>query len=170
MGALPFAIDHSPFAHFERGRPTQGRKHQVNQVAILYPVFVQVLLTVVIYFLLLAARARAISAGGKRGGGDIAMGRYPWPEDAEKRAHSQRNQFELPVLFYAVSAFALIVGAVDLTLMALAWAFVASRIVHAAIHIGPNKVRWRGPVFILGFLIVTAMWVKLVLHVALRAT
>ena len=128
------------------------------------------LLTVVVYLMLLTARARAISAGGKRGGGDIAMGRFPWPEDAEKRANNQRNQFELPVLFYAVSAFALIVGAVDLTLMALAWGLRGSRIVHAAIHIGPNKVRWRGPMFILGFLIVTAMWVKLFLHVAKGST
>ncbi len=143
----------------------------MNQVAILYPVFAQVLLTVVVYFLLLAARARAIrAAGGRRGSGDMAMGRYPWPDDAEKRAHNQRSQFELPVLFYAVAAFALIVGAVDVTMLALAWAFVASRIVHAAIHIGPNKVRWRGPAFVLGFLIVTAMWATLFLHVAMRST
>jgi hypothetical protein len=143
----------------------------VSQAAILYPVFAQVLLTVVVYGLLLTARARAIKvAGRERGIGDIAMGRYPWPEDAEKRAHNQRNQFELPVLFYAVTAFALILGAADATLVALAWAFVASRVVHASIHIGPNKVRWRGPAFILGFLIVTAMWTKLFLHAAMRAT
>jgi hypothetical protein len=143
----------------------------VNQLAILYPVFVQVLLTVIVYFLLLAARARAIrAAGAQRGSGDIAMGRYAWPEDAEKRAHNQRNQFELPVLFYAACGFALIVGAVDATMLALAWAFAASRIVHAAIHIGPNKVRWRGPVFMLGFLIVTAMWLKLFLHVIMSST
>jgi hypothetical protein len=143
----------------------------VNQVAILYPVFVQVLLTVVVYFLLLSARGRALRAAGRqRGSGDIAMGRYPWPEDAEKRAHNQRNQFELPVLFYAVTGFALVLGAADVTMVALAWAFVASRVVHAAIHIGPNKVRWRGPVFILGFLIVTAMWVKLFIWVAMRST
>jgi hypothetical protein len=143
----------------------------VNQVAILYPVFVQVLLTVIVYFLLLTARARAIGAAGrKRGTGDIAMGRYAWPEDAEKRAHNQRNQFELPVLFYAATAFALILGAVDLPMVVLAWAFVASRTAHAAIHIGPNRVRWRGPAFILGFLIVTAMWVSLFLHVAMRPT
>jgi hypothetical protein len=143
----------------------------VNQVAILYPVFAQVLLTVVVYLLLLTARARAIRmAGRQRGSGDIAMGRYAWPEDAEKRAHNQRNQFELPVLFYAVTAFALILNAEDLIMLALAWAFVASRFVHAAIHIGANKVRWRGPAFILGFLIVTAMWAKLFLHVAMRST
>jgi hypothetical protein len=143
----------------------------VNQVAILYPVFVQVLLTVVVYCLLLAARARAVGAAGrKRGSGDIAMGRYPWPDSAEKLAHNQRNQFELPVLFYAATAFALILGAANLTMVALAWAFVATRVVHAAIHIGPNKVRWRWPAFSLGFLIVTAMWAMLFLHVAMRAT
>jgi len=143
----------------------------VNQVAIVYPVFVQVLLTVVVYVLLLAARARAIAAaGGEPGRGDIAMGRFAWPDDAQKRANNQRNQFELPVLFYAGTAFALILGAVDLTMLALAWAFVASRAFHAAIHIGPNRIRWRGPAFVLGFLFVTAMWLKLFLHVAMRAT
>jgi hypothetical protein len=154
-----------------RGAGSRGRMRQVNQAAILYPVFAQVLLTLVVYCLLLTARARAIStAGRQRGTGDIAMGRYPWPEDAEKRAHNQRNQFELPVLFYAATSFAMIVGAADTAMVALAWAFVASRIGHAAIHIGPNRVRWRGPVFILGFLIVTAMWVKLFLHVLMRST
>jgi hypothetical protein len=153
------------------GRLAHGRERQVNRVAILYPVFVQVLLTVVVYFLLLSARARALRAAGRRrGSGDLAMGRYAWPEDAEKRAHNQRNQFELPVLFYAVTGFALVLGAAGVTMVALAWAFVASRIVHAAIHIGPNKVRWRGPVFILGFLIVTAMWVDLFIYVAMGST
>jgi hypothetical protein len=143
----------------------------MNQIAILYPVFVQVLLTLVVYSLLSVARTRAVrTAGRTRGSPDLALGRFPWPEDAEKRAHNQRNQFELPVLFYAVTAFALIVGAADLPMVVLAWAFVASRIVHAAIHIGPNKVRWRSPAFTLGFLIVAAMWVKLFLHVAMRAT
>jgi len=143
----------------------------MNQVAILYPVFAQVLLTVVVYCLLLTARARAIgAAGGLRGKGDLAMGRYAWPEDAEKRAHNQRNQFELPVLFYAAAGFAMIVGAADVAMVALAWAFVVSRIVHAAIHIGPNRVRRRGPVFILGFLIVTAMWARLFLHVVMSST
>jgi len=144
----------------------------VNQVAILYPVFAQVLLTLGIYVLMFLARARAVAGPGRgqRGSGDIAMGRFAWPDDAQKRADNQRNQFELPVLFYAAVAFALILKAADLTMIALAWAFVAGRLLHAVIHIGPNKVRWRGPAFGLGFLIVTAMWAKLFLHVALSAT
>jgi hypothetical protein len=141
----------------------------LNQVAILYPVFVQVLLTMAVYVLLAVSRAQAISTMNRgRGHPDLALGRVEWPEDAVKRAANQRNQFELPVLFYAVTAFALIVAAADTFMVVLAWLFVLTRLLHAAIHIGPNKVRWRSPVFALGFLVLTIMWVKLFIHVISR--
>lgn len=146
-----------------------GERSKVNQVAIFYPVFVQVLLTIAVYGLLALSRARAI--GGMncgRGNPDLALGRVEWPEDAVKRAANQRNQFELPVLFYAITAFALILNGADFLMVVLAWLFVLSRILHAAIHIGPNKVRWRSPVFAVGFLIVAIMWVKLFFHVVTR--
>jgi hypothetical protein len=113
----------------------------LNQVAILYPVFVQVLLVVVVGMSMAAARARAVKTMDRqRGNPDLAMGRFAWPDDAAKRA--------------------------DTLMIVLAWLYVLTRIVHAAIHIGPNKVRWRSPAFALGFLIVALMWIKLALHVA----
>jgi hypothetical protein len=139
----------------------------MNQVAILYPVFVQVLLVVVVGALLATARARAVKTMDRqRGNPDLAMGRVQWPDDATKRANNYRNQFEVPLLFYAVVAFALMTKGADTLMVVLAWVFVLSRIVHAAIHVGPNKVRWRSPVFAIGFLIVAIMWIKLALHVA----
>ena len=51
---------------FEEAGSCQSRKRQVDQVAILYPVFVQVLLTVVVYFLLLSSRSRALGAAGRQ--------------------------------------------------------------------------------------------------------
>jgi hypothetical protein len=102
----------------------------------------------------------------QRGNPDLAMGRVEWPDDAAKRAANYRNQFEAPMLFYAVVAFALITRGADTLMIVLAWLFVLTRIVHAAIHIGPNKVRWRSPAFALGFAIVVVMWIKLALHVA----
>jgi hypothetical protein len=139
----------------------------LNQVAILYPVFVQVLLVVVVGMSMAAARARAVkTVDRQRGNPDLAMGRFAWPDDAVKRAANYRNQFEAPVLFYAVVAFALITKGADTLMIVLAWLYVLTRIVHAAIHIGPNKVRWRSPAFALGFLIVALMWIKLALHVA----
>lgn len=141
----------------------------MNQVAILYPVFVQAFLTLAVGALMAVARAKALAAMDRqRGTPDLALGRISWPEDAAKRAASYSNQFELPVLFYAVVAFALITKCADLVMIVLAWAFVLSRIVHAAIHVGPNKVRWRSPAFAAGFVIVLAMWIKLFLHVATR--
>ena len=138
----------------------------MSQVGIMYPVFVQVLLTITVYGMLAVARARAVrSMDRQRGNPDLAMGRAVWPDDAVKRSNNQRNQFELPVLFYAVAAFALILKGADTLMIVLAWLFVLTRLVHAAIHIGPNKVRWRSPAFALGLLIVAVMWIKLLLHV-----
>jgi hypothetical protein len=138
----------------------------MSQVGIMYPVFVQVLLTITVYGMLAVARARAVRGMDRqRGNPDLAMGRAVWPDDAVKRSNNQRNQFELPVLFYAVAAFALILKGADTLMIVLAWLFVLTRILHAAIHIGPNKVRWRSPAFALGLLIVAVMWIKLLLHV-----
>ena len=138
----------------------------VNQVAILYPVFVQVLLTFIVLIALAVARGRAIrKIDGGRGNAELGMGRVAWPDDAQKRAANLRNQFELPVLFYILVAFALIVKGADAIMLVLAWLFVLTRLVHAAIHVGPNDVRWRTPAFALGCLLLMIMWVKLAIHV-----
>ena len=139
----------------------------VNQVAILYPVFVQVLLTFAVLVSMALARGRAIKTMDRqRGNPDLAMGRIVWPDDAAKRAANFRNQLELPVLFYVVVAFALITKGADTLMIVLAWLFVLTRVVHAAIHVGPNKVRWRTPAFALGCLVLMIMWIKLALHVS----
>ncbi len=138
----------------------------MNQVAILYPVFVQVLIVMVVGGMMATARARAVrSMERQRGNPDLAMGRVVWPEEATKLATSYRNQSELPVLFYAVVAFALVTKGADTLVVVLARLFVLSRLAHAAIHVGPNKVRWRTPAFAAGFVIVALMWIKLALHV-----
>src|SRR5262245_7853855 len=120
----------------------------MNQVAILYPVFVQAFLTFAVLIALAAARGRAIKTMARqRGHPELAMGPVVWPDDAAKRAANLRNQFELPVLFYVVVAFALITRGADSVMIVLAWLFVLTRLIHAAIHVGPNKVRWRTPAF-----------------------
>ena len=139
----------------------------MSQDAILYPVFVQVFLTFAVLISMAVARARAInSMEGRRSNPDLAMGRVEWPNDAVKRAASFRNQLELPVLFYVVVAFALITRGADTAMMVLAWLFVLSRLIHAAIHVGPNKIRWRTPAFAFGCLFLMLMWAKLALHVS----
>ena len=50
-------------------------------------------------------------------------------------------------------------------LVALAWAFVIARIIHAYIHLGPNDVRWRSLAYIIGVVCLFAFWVMLFLRI-----
>jgi hypothetical protein len=136
----------------------------VSQISILDPMFVQVLLTLSVLISLAVTRGRALH--GKdcgRGNRHLAMGRAGWPDAAANLC----NGVELPGLFYCVLAFALITRAADGAMIVLAWLFAAKLLVHAAIHVGPNDVRWRAPAFALGRRLVMIIGPKLALSVAM---
>jgi hypothetical protein len=58
------------------------------------------------------------------------------------------NLFEMPVLFYAASALTIALGKpVPDSTVKLAWAFVALRVVHSAIHCGRGPIPLRFAVF-----------------------
>jgi hypothetical protein len=132
---------------------------------ILFPAIAQALLTLVVLLLMGPAKARSMREQGQTmDDTDVALGRNAWSEQVIKISNNYKNQFEVPVLFFAVVAFALIAGAVDVLMLSLAWIFVLSRLVHAAVHIGPNIVMWRGLAFVVGVAAVLAMWLKLLVH------
>ncbi len=89
----------------------------------------------------------------------IALGRTPWPDQIEQFGDAYQNQFELPVAFYALAAFAIITSQVDLAFVALAWLFVGSRIAHAFVHTTSNHIPTRFRLFALGAVILLVMWV-----------
>ena len=72
-----------------------------------------------------------------------------------------RNLFEVPVLFYAGACVALALSLHSDVLVGLAWAFVALRIVHAAIHLTYNRVMHRFSVYVASCVPVWAFWVVL---------
>jgi hypothetical protein len=130
------------------------------------PVFVQVMLT--FFVIVWVGRTRRQSLAQSRTSiddRDLSLGRHPWSEAATQAANNFKNQFEMPVLFYIGVAFALILRKTDVLLVALAWAFVISRIVHALIHLGPNVVRWRSLAYIIGVICLLAFWIALFLRV-----
>jgi hypothetical protein len=129
----------------------------MTQLAILYPVFVQVLLTFVLLFRLGPARVAAIRRGEVKLK-DVALGQDAWPDHIRQLGRSFENQFQLPVLFYALAALALATRLVDLSLVVMAWCFVASRIVHAFIHTSSNNVRHRFNAYLVGVIVLLAMW------------
>ncbi len=125
---------------------------------VLLPVFVQVILTLVVAYMLAYKRVTLVRSGELRGK-KISLREPNWPDDTRKVENSYLNQFELPVLFYVLMILLLITRQADFILMTLAWIFVALRIVHAYVHLTSNRLPLRGPIFILGAIVLTIMWI-----------
>lgn len=138
----------------------------MSQTAIVLPVCAQVLITFVVFFIMALRRRTAFNSGQTKIK-DIALGQDAWPEPATKAARSFSNQFEIPVLFYAVTAFALITKSVDYVMLGLAWLFVVARAAQAFEHIGVNYVQRRAAFYFVSVLAVMAMWLLLFVRVAL---
>jgi hypothetical protein len=131
------------------------------QNLVIIPVLAQILLTLVILALLPGARGRSMRERRQQMQDMALAGKTDWNEQAQKIAASFSSQFELPVLFYVVAAFALITRHVDIWLFGLACLFVLARIAHAIIHIGPNIVAWRFAAYAIGLASLVAMVLRL---------
>lgn len=125
--------------------------------ALIGALLVQVLLTFVLLYWLGIARARSARRGEVRVK-DVALSSVPWPDRLKQIANAYQNQLEVPVLFYAAALLAIVAGVVDAFVVGLAWAFVALRIVHAAIHVTHNVVIRRFQVFVAGVVVLSVMW------------
>jgi hypothetical protein len=134
--------------------------------AIFYPVFAHFILTFGLLLWMGLLRRDALRAG-ETTYAEMALDDTRWPPGARKVANCYRNQFELPVVFYVLCLVAFEIGAVSTLMLVLAWAFVASRFVHAYIHTTSNRVDQRGAAFAVGFLIVLIMTVLLLGHLLL---
>jgi hypothetical protein len=73
-------------------------------------------------------------------------------------ADNFRNLFELPVLFYLAIVVAAQTMQVTTVTLALAWTFVALRIVHSAIQCTYNKVIHRFYVYVSGGAVLWLLW------------
>jgi hypothetical protein len=83
------------------------------------------------------------------------------PPELAAQSRNVINLYEMPTLFYAGTAIAFAAGAAGTALVALAWAYVACRIVHSAIHLTSNKVLWRFRAFSVSWLVLAAYWIVL---------
>ena len=130
----------------------------MNQSALLYPVFAQVALTYLMLFWMGRVRVGALQGGALKVK-DIALGQDAWPPRVLQVSNSFHNQLELPILFYAVCGLALVTQQLSWPLIMLAWTFVALRLGHVLVHTTSNNVQRRFMVFILGALVLLAMWI-----------
>lgn len=125
---------------------------------VLAPVFVQGFLTLGLLLLLGYSRFRAVKAGAVKPI-DPAASLYQWPAFAAQCQRSFLNQFETPVLFYVIVGIALATKTADAAFVLLAWLWVATRIVHALVHVTVNRLSLRFPIFIIGVAILVVMWI-----------
>lgn len=138
----------------------------MNQTAIFWPMLMQVALVFAVYVLISRRRLAAIKAGNAKPG-QFRENQIEPPESMFVR-NNLANQFELPVLFYAACLSLFVTGGVTAVTLVLAWFFALSRIAHAWVHVTSNRIRYRRPIFTLGYLSLAGMWIGLV-AVLLRA-
>ena len=75
-----------------------------------------------------------------------------------RAADNFRNLFELPVLFYLSLVIAAMTAQVTALTLALAWAFVATRVLHSCIQCSYNKVMHRFRAYVAGGLLLWTLW------------
>jgi hypothetical protein len=131
--------------------------------SILWPMLAHVGWTFLLYAWLTLARWQAVGRGAVDYS-EFEFNRAEPPEVARIRLNLA-NQFELPVIFYAVVVLLVALGRVTAIDLVAAWAFVAGRVVHTLVQTLTDNVPLRGRVFLINFFAVTV----LLLHVALLA-
>src|ERR1700731_3641588 len=124
----------------------------------LLAVFVPIWVPFSLLFSMVSVRTRALK-GREVSLRDIALGQPNWPTRATQIGNCFKNQFELPLLFYALIALAFPIRHADLVIVMLSWVFVVTRFAHAGIFVSSNNVQRRSLAWFAGVLVLFAMWV-----------
>ena len=134
----------------------------MNQTAIFWPMIAHAALVYGVYLLISVRRREAVRAGTVK----IAQFRENQAEPPQSLfvRNNLANQFELPVLFHVVCLALYVTAGAALVAVIVAWIFVISRYVHAFIHVTSNRIRFRQPAFIVGFLAVGVLRIMLAIH------
>jgi hypothetical protein len=93
--------------------------------------------------------------------GDIALDTRNYPDAVKQVQNNVTNQFETPVLFYAVVAIAAATESANWPVAIGTMIFVASRFTHHMIHVGSNHVRKRFNAFLVGLIGLLIAWIGL---------
>jgi hypothetical protein len=128
----------------------------MNQTLIYGPVLAQIVLTFYV-FILLARRKSADVKAGIADRDKSALDNKAWSESVVKASNNIDNQFQTPVLFYALCIVLAQLNAVTAVTLGLAWFYAVSRYAHMFVHTGSNHIPHRLPLFLCGVLALMAM-------------
>jgi hypothetical protein len=82
------------------------------------------------------------------------------PASVRQVADNYNHLHEQPTVFYALAFYCVLAGTGDETNVALAWIYVALRVLHSLIQCTVNKVMLRFSVFVLCSLVLVAITVR----------
>jgi len=128
-------------------------------MSILFPMLAHIGWVFLLYVWLTIARQRAVQRGEVEYG---SFARGEEPHEVARITRNLANQFELPVIFYAVVVLLVATNNVTSVDIIAAWVFVAGRVIHTLVQTLTDNVPLRGQVFLINF----AAVVVLVGHVA----
>ncbi len=135
-----------------------------NSPAILYPLFALAGLTAIVQLLIPVARVRA-ALHGKLVVEDFKYGEsLAVPSSVSIPNRNYMNLLEFPLLAYVVCLMAYVAASVTPLMVGSAWAFVALRALHSAIHLSYNHVAHRALVFGASNVALVVLWTQVGLH------
>jgi len=122
--------------------------------SLVLPMAAHVAWVATLYMALTIARAPSIWGIGRR-----SDGTNPWVLYEPRISANLRNQFEWPMVFYAVCLLLVLQpGRLHQSHVWLAWVFVLGRVLHTGVQVLTANVRLRGIVFTVNFAAVLVMW------------
>jgi len=129
------------------------------------PVLALVAWTFAMWFWMYATRIPAMQRAGidvaelSRTGAPLEL-----PPEVSRVADNYNHLHEQPTVFYALALAAQLGGAADATNVGLAWAYVATRVVHSLVQATKNVIPLRFAVFSLGSILLMALLVRVALQ------
>ena len=131
---------------------------------LIYPTLAMIFWIFVVGVILGFRRKAAFTSGAVRPA-DVSVSTERYPVPARLAAANFTNQFETPVIFFALVMVAMETGATGYVMAILAWLYVATRVLHTLIHVGPNRLPLRGAVYGVGIIALFCMWLGVLISV-----
>lgn len=130
-------------------------------MAILQPVVVLAIWTMVMWVWMYATRIPAMSSAGIDGtklvGSTGASLREKLPDEVSWKADNYNHLHEQPTVFYAIAIVLAIIGLGDGMNALLAWIYVGLRIMHSLVQATANKVMVRFILFAVSSMVLIAL-------------
>lgn len=129
----------------------------MSNTAIFWPVLLQAAVTFVVYFLMAKVRFGLVK-GGKAKTSEFRTYENE-PTESRKWSRALANQFETPVLFYALCIMAFVTNNADGLMLGLAWGYSLAKTAHVYLHVTGNRIKYRQPMFALALLILMVQFI-----------